>query len=221
VNVVGDVDLESRNANAVVEDLEKTFLPELAREFPDVAHYMEGEQREQSDTLAAMRRGSSIALLAIYALLAIPLRSYTQPLLIMLAIPFGLIGAVVGHIALGVILSMSSLMGMVALAGVVVNDSLVLVSYINDQRANGVALATAIRDAGGARFRPILLTSLTTFAGLVPILFDTSYEAVLLRPMAISLAFGVLLATAVTLLLVPTAYTILNDIRPDGRDRDP
>jgi len=221
VNVVGDVDLEIGNANAVVEDLEKTFLPELAREFPDVAHYLEGQQREQSDTLTAMRRGGAIALLAIYALLAIPLRSYTQPLLIMLAIPFGLIGAIVGHMALGIILSMSSLMGMVALAGVVVNDSLVLVSYINDQRAKGVDLPTAIRDAGAARFRPILLTSLTTFAGLVPILFDTSYEAVLLRPMAISLAFGVLLATVVTLLLVPTAYIILNELRPDRRDHTP
>jgi multidrug efflux pump subunit AcrB len=214
VNVVGDVDLETGNANQVVEDLEKTFLPELAREFPDVVHYMEGEQREQSDTLAAMRRGSAIALLAIYALLAIPLSSYTQPLLIMLAIPFGLIGAVVGHIALGTILSMSSVMGMVALSGVVVNDSLVLVTYVNGRHANGVALSTAIREAGVARFRPILLTSLTTFAGLVPILFDTSYEAVLLRPMAISLAFGVLFSTIVTLLLVPTAYAIMEDLRP-------
>ena len=195
-------------------DLEAKFLPELAREFPDVEHYMEGEQREQSDTLGAMRRGGAIALLAIYALLAIPLGSYTQPLLIMLAIPFGLIGAVVGHLALGTILSMSSLMGMVALSGVVVNDSLVLVSHVNRERGRGVALATAIRDAGVARFRPILLTSLTTFAGLLPILFDASYEAALLRPMAISLAFGVLFATVITLVLVPSAYAILEDLRP-------
>jgi multidrug efflux pump subunit AcrB len=217
VNVVGDVDLEVGNANEVVADLERELLPALAREFPGVEHYLEGEQREQSETLDAMGRGAVLALLAIYALLAVPLRSYSQPLLIMLAIPFGLIGAVAGHLLLGSILSMSSLMGMVALAGVVVNDSLVLVSYVNQNRAAGVPVARAIRDAGAARFRPILLTSLTTFAGLVPILADTGYDAALLRPMAISLAFGVLLATAVTLLLVPAAYAILEDWQADSR----
>lgn len=219
VNVVGDVDLEVGNANAVMRDLEETFLPKLAAEFPDVVQYLEGEQREQSDTLAAMRRGGLIALLGIYALLAIPLSSYTQPLLIMIAIPFGLIGAVFGHLLLGSLISMSSLMGMVALAGVVVNDSLVLVSDVNRRRAEGVALARAVREAGAARFRPILLTSLTTFAGLLPILFDTSYEAALLRPMAISLAFGVLFATGVTLLLVPAAYAILEDLQSRPRSR--
>lgn len=216
VNVIGDVDLEIGNANTVMRDLQESFLPRLAEEFPDVVPYLEGEQREQSDTLNAMRRGGAIALLGIYALLAIPLSSYSQPILIMVAIPFGLIGAVLGHLLLGTILSMSSLMGMVALAGVVVNDSLVLVSHINRRRAEGVALARAVREAGAARFRPILLTSLTTFAGLLPILFDVSYEAALLRPMAISLAFGVLFSTAVSLLLVPAAYLIHADLRPQA-----
>ncbi len=211
VNVVGGIDLELGNANEVIDDLKRTYLPELGAGFPELEYAMEGEQREQSDTLGAMRRGGALALLAIYALLAIPLRSYTQPLLIMLAIPFGLIGAVVGHILLGTILSMSSLMGMVALAGVVVNDSLVLVSYVNQQRAMGVATSDAIRIAGAARFRPILLTSLTTFAGLLPVIGDVGFAAALLRPMAISLAFGVLFATTVTLIIVPAAYAILED----------
>ncbi len=211
VNVIGDVDLEVGNANAVVADLQKKFLPSLEARFPGVSAGLEGEQREQSDTLGAMGRGGALALLAIYALLAIPLRSYVQPLLIMLAIPFGLIGAIVGHLALGTILSMSSIMGMVALAGVVVNDSLVMVSYINQRRAGGVPSMEAIRDAGAARFRPILLTSLTTFAGLVPILSDSGFAGALLRPMAISLAFGVLFATVVTLIVVPTAYAVMED----------
>ncbi len=211
VNVVGDIELEVANANTIIADLKTSFLPGLLERFPEIEYTLEGEQREQSDTLGAMRRGGMLALLAIYALLAIPLRSYTQPLLIMLAIPFGLIGAIVGHILLGTILSMSSLMGMVALAGVVVNDSLVLVSYINQQRADGVAAIEAIRDAGAARFRPILLTSLTTFAGLLPIITHTGFAAALLRPMAISLAFGVLFGTIVTLIAVPAAYAILED----------
>ena len=213
VNVIGDIDLEVGNANAVVADVRANFLPKLAREFPEIEYVFEGEQREQSDTLGAMRRGGTLALLAIYALLAIPLGSYAQPLLIMLAIPFGLVGAVVGHLLLGSMLSMSSVMGMVAIAGVVVNDSLVLVSYVNQQRARGVATAQAIRDAGAARFRPILLTSLTTFAGLLPIIGDVGFAAALLRPMAISLAFGVLFATGITLIVVPAAYAILEDFR--------
>ncbi len=211
VNVVGDVDLEIGNANAVITDLQKEFLPSLEARFPGVDAALEGEQREQSDTLGAMGRGGALALLAIYALLAIPLQSYVQPLLIMLAIPFGLIGAIVGHLALGTILSMSSVMGMVALAGVVVNDSLVMVSYINQKRAEGVPSMEAIRDASAARFRPILLTSLTTFAGLVPILSDSGFAGALLRPMAISLAFGVLFATTITLIVVPTAYAVMED----------
>ncbi len=213
VNVIGDVDLETGNANEVVADLERGFLPELMRRYTDVRYGLEGEQREQAETMGALGRGAVLALLAIYALLAIPLRSYIQPLLIMMAIPFGLIGAVIGHIVLGHILSMSSVMGMVALAGVVVNDSLVLVSYINQRRDRGVGLRDAIRDSGAARFRPILLTSLTTFAGLIPILSDFSFQTKLLKPMAISLAFGVLFATLVTLILVPATYAMLEDVR--------
>ncbi len=212
VNVIAGIDIETGNANAIVADFERSYLPELKRAFPDVEISFAGEQREQSDTLDTMMRGGALAILVIYALLAIPLGSYSQPLLIMIAIPFGLIGAVCGHLLLGHMLSMASLMGMVALAGVVVNDSLVLVSYVNQRRQSGAGAAEAVRSAGVARFRPILLTSLTTFAGLLPILSDSGYESALLKPMAISLAFGVLFSTAVTLFLVPAATAILEDI---------
>jgi multidrug efflux pump subunit AcrB len=193
--------------------MNESFLPRLLATYPGMTYSFEGEQREQGQTLDAIRKGMLLALVAIFALLSIPLRSYVQPLLIMAAIPFGMIGAVIGHVLLGHPLSMPSLMGVVALAGVVVNDSLVLVSYVNAQRRKGVSLTEAVRNSGAARFRPILLTSLTTFAGLLPIMTETSFQAQFLIPMAISLAFGVLFATVVTLLLVPALYLILEDLR--------
>jgi len=154
-----------------------------------------------------------IALFIIYALLAIPLKSYLQPIIVMLVIPFGLIGAIGGHVILGQAVSILSILGFVALAGVVVNDSLVLVDFINQERQQGVPLRQAIIESGAARFRPIILTSLTTFAGLLPLLFETSLQAQFLIPMATSLSFGVLFATAITLLLVPASYAIMEDIR--------
>jgi multidrug efflux pump subunit AcrB len=213
VNVTADIDPRHGNANEIIGALRQTFLPELVAHHPGMSYSFEGEQREQSQTLGALGRGALLSLLAIYALLAIPLRSYVQPLLIMSAIPFGMIGAIAGHLLLGYPLSMSSLMGLVALAGVVVNDSLVLVSYVNQQVDNGLAVPRAVREAGAARFRAILLTSLTTFAGLVPIMSETSFQAQLLVPMAVSLAFGVIFATAITLFLVPALYLILDDLR--------
>jgi multidrug efflux pump subunit AcrB len=212
VDVVTDIE-PGGNANAIISDLNESFLPRLLATYPGMTYSFEGEQREQGQTLDAIRKGMLLALVAIFALLSIPLRSYVQPLLIMAAIPFGMIGAVIGHVLLGHPLSMPSLMGVVALAGVVVNDSLVLVSYVNAQRRKGVSLTEAVRNSGAARFRPILLTSLTTFAGLLPIMTETSFQAQFLIPMAISLAFGVLFATVVTLLLVPALYLILEDLR--------
>jgi multidrug efflux pump subunit AcrB len=154
-----------------------------------------------------------IAIFIIYALLAVPLKSYVQPVIVMIVIPFGLIGAIGGHIIMGQPMSILSVLGFVALAGVVVNDSLVLVDFINHERNDGKTLRFAIEDAGAQRFRPIILTSLTTFAGLLPVLFETSLQAQFLIPMAISLSFGVLFATFITLLLVPAFYSILEDIR--------
>ena len=147
----------------------------------------------------------------VYALLAVPFRSYLQPLIVMSAIPFGLIGAVLGHVLMGMDLSILSLFGIVALTGVVVNDSLVMVDFINRAYRSGIPLREAIRSAGVARFRPILLTSLTTFAGLTPLLLERSLQAQFLIPMAVSLAFGVMFSTLVTLLLVPAGYMILED----------
>lgn len=153
-----------------------------------------------------------MALAAIFALLAIPLRSYFQPLLIMSAIPFGLVGAFLGHRILGMDLSILSVFGIVALAGVVVNDSLILVDYVNRKRRSGVPLRESILSAGSARFRPIFLTSLTTFAGLTPLLLETSLQAQFLIPMAVSLAFGVVFSTPIILILVPCTYMILEDL---------
>ena len=152
-------------------------------------------------------------LLLIFVLLAIPFKSYSQPIIVMLTIPFGMVGAVMGHWLMGMNLTMLSLMGILALSGVVVNDSLVLVDFINKKRQKGADLFSAVYMAGGRRFRPVLLTSLTTFAGLMPLLFEQSTQAQFLIPMAVSLGFGILFATAITLVLVPINYLILEDIR--------
>ena len=170
-------------------------------------------RQQQRDLIGELARGFALALLAIYALLAIPFRSYLQPLIVMSAIPFGLIGAIWGHVAMGMDLAILSMFGIVALTGVVVNDSLVMVDFINRAVAKGLPLEQAIVDSGASRFRPILLTSLTTFVGLTPLILEKSLQAQFLIPMAISLAFGVLFATFITLLLVPCLYAILDDVR--------
>ena len=151
-------------------------------------------------------------LAVVYALLAIPFRSYLQPILVMLVIPFGVVGAILGHMILGMNLSIMSYMGMLALIGVVVNDSLVLVDYVNKTRSKS-SIFDAVRMAGVARFRPVLLTSLTTFFGLMPLIFEKSTQAQFLIPMAVSLGFGILFATFITLLLVPVNYLVLEDIK--------
>jgi multidrug efflux pump subunit AcrB len=213
VAVTADVDNAVTNAGQVLADLQLHDLPEVGEIFPGVQVSIEGEQREQKEFLASLQRGWLIALLGIYALLAIPLRSYVQPVIIMSAIPFGLVGAVWGHVFLGLAFSMFSLIGLVALSGVVVNDSLVLVDWVNRERAGGAGLRQALVSAGTARLRAILLTSATTFAGLTPLLLETSVQARMLIPMATSLAFGVVFATVITLLLVPAYYLILDDCR--------
>jgi multidrug efflux pump subunit AcrB len=227
VNVTADVDITEGNANEVIADLESNVLPALLSDYPGIRYSLAGEQEEQRETLTGLLRGFLFALLVIYALLAIPFRSYFQPLIVMSAIPFGLIGAIWGHVAMGLDLAILSFFGIVALTGVVVNDSLVLVDFINRAyRDQGLPLAKAIRIAGGSRFRPILLTSLTTFAGLTPLLLEKSMQAQFLIPMAVSLAFGVLFATFIILLLVPCLYAIQQDIkalflRLLGRDEVP
>ena len=154
----------------------------------------------------------SLAVVVIYALLAVAFRSYIQPLIVLIAIPFGIVGAVLGHIILGYDLSLISLMGVIALSGVVVNDSLIMIDYANRNRRDSSALE-AILQAGVRRFRPIMLTTLTTFGGLIPIIFETSLQAQYIIPMAISLGFGILFATAINLVLVPCIYVILDDFK--------
>ncbi|MBT6112916.1 MAG: efflux RND transporter permease subunit, partial [Candidatus Marinimicrobia bacterium] len=188
-------------------------LPDIMKNYPSVRFSLEGEQREQNDSLGSIFKNFIFAMIVVYTLLAIPFRSYSQPLVIMGAIPFGLTGAVIGHIIMGQNLTILSLIGIVALSGVVVNDALVLVDFINRYRDDGHTVEQAVLEAGPRRFRPILLTSLTTFFGLFPMLMEKSVQAKFLIPMAISLAFGVLFATVITLIIVPSSYLFIENIK--------
>jgi len=213
INVTADIDDEVANANEILADLKSDFMPVLLADYPGLSYDLEGVQREQKKTIEALRTDAIFALVLIFALLAVPLRSYVQPLIIMAVIPFGLVGAIAGHLIMNMNLSMMSVFGVVALSGVVVNSSLVLVHYVNQRRGGGATLDDAVREAGVARFRPIALTSMTTFAGLTPLLLEGSVSAQFLIPMAISLAFGVVFASSISLFLVPSLYLILEDVK--------
>jgi multidrug efflux pump subunit AcrB len=212
LSVTADFDKEQGDLSAVQEELEE-FLQQAISSYPSMNYEMAGEARDQKETSNELKFGMYGLLLVIYILLAIPFKSYSQPLVVMLVIPFGMVGAVIGHWIMGMNLTLLSLMGVLALSGVVVNDSLVLVDYINKKRAEGVALFDAVYAAGGRRFRPVILTSLTTFAGLIPLLFEKSTQAQFLIPMAVSLGFGILFATIITLFLVPINYLIMEDLK--------
>ena len=213
VKITADVDEKVSNANEVRNLLAANFLPELKARHPGLRLTIEGVGKRQQETWADVFKGFGIALFGIYALLAIPFRSFTQPLVVMAAIPFGFVGALVGHLLMGYNLSILSIFGMVGLAGVVVNDSLVLIYAANRFRTQERMTAhDAIIKAGCIRFRAILMTSLTTFAGLTPMIIERSVQAQFLIPMAISLGFGVLFATFITLLLIPCGYMIREDI---------
>ena len=214
INIVADVDLTKANANEILAKFEKDHISPLLKDYPSVNYSFEGEQREQRDTLGSLFKNFALALFVVYVLLAVPFKSYLQPLIIMSAIPFGFTGAVIGHLVMGMNLAVLSIIGIVALSGVVVNDSLVMVDFINRyKREDGKTNLEAAMAAGPRRFRPILLTSVTTFVGLFPLLIEKSVQAKFLVPMAISLAFGVLFATLITLILVPTSYMVIEDIK--------
>jgi multidrug efflux pump subunit AcrB len=213
INVTADVDDAVANANEILADLKSDFMPSLLADYPGLSYDLEGVQREQKQTIEALKTDAKFALVLIFALLAVPLRSYGQPLIIMAVIPFGVVGAIVGHFIMRMDLSMMSVFGVVALSGVVINSSLVLVHYVNQRRNAGTALGDAVREAGVARFRPIVLTSMTTFAGLTPLLLERSVSAKFLIPMAVSLAFGVVFASSISLFLVPSLYLILEDVK--------
>jgi multidrug efflux pump subunit AcrB len=206
VRVTAEVDEAVTNANEVRQALTGEVLPQLLRDYPGLSYDMEGAAREQRESLADIQEGLILALFGIYVLLAVPFRSFSQPFIVMLAIPFGVVGALAGHLLMGINLSTLSLFGIVGLAGVVVNDSLLLVFTANRlQTQDGLPPLKAVVEAGKLRFRPILLTSVTTFAGLIPIILERSLQAKFLIPMAVSLGFGVLGATGITLLLIPAA----------------
>ena len=212
INVTADVNKETADVEAIKRDLDE-FLSTEVKRYAGVSFSLEGEAREQRESFGSLGYGLLFVLFTIYCLLAIPFRSYLQPLIVMSVIPFGAAGAMLGHMIMGMSLSIMSLMGMLALTGVVVNDSLVLVDYINRRRAEGMALLEAVASSGVARLRPVLLTSLTTFAGLTPLIFEKSTQAQFLIPMAVSLGFGILFATFITLILVPLNYLMLEDFR--------
>ena len=212
VKVTADVDESITNANEVRMDVEARILPQLKYKYPGLRYTIEGEGKEQQESMSDVIQGFAVALFCIYALLAIPFRSFSQPFIVMAAIPFGIVGAIAGHLIMGLNLSLLSLFGMVGLAGVVVNDSLVLIYATNRLRREGASVQEAVTRAGALRFRAIILTSLTTFAGLAPMIMEKSLQAQFLIPMAVSLGFGVLFATGITLLLVPCGYVILDDV---------
>lgn len=212
-NITASVDDKAANAGEIRLDLKATVLADLKNDFPGLSYDMEGEEKERKESMDSMRKGFLLALFLIYTLLAIPFRSYFQPFIIMASIPFGFVGAVAGHLIMGKSLSLLSLFGMVALTGVVVNDSLLLINFINKKRETTGDLYKAVIEGTQRRFRPIILTSLTTSFGLTPIIFERSIQAQFLIPMAISLGFGILFATLITLLLVPSLYVIFEDIK--------
>ncbi len=212
IYVRAEVD-ETRITGSEARRLLRTrVLPELSARYPGLSWVFEGEGREESRTMRELKKEFILALILIYVLIAVPLRSFSQPLIIMLAIPFGIVGAFLGHLLLGHQLSILSLFGIVGLSGVVVNDALILVDLINRLRAGGSQLAEAVVTACFRRFRPVILTTLTTFLGLAPMILEKSLQARFLIPMALSLAFGVLFATVITLVLVPACYLILEDL---------
>ena len=213
ISVTADVANEQANANDINAEIQLRELPQLLADVPGLTFSLGGEQERQAETMQALLLGFILALIVMYSMLAIVFRSYSQPILVMSAIPFGMVGAVVGHVIMGYELSVMSMMGLVALSGVVVNDSLILIVSINRYREQGMSMWDAVVAGGARRFRPILLTSLTTFFGLFPMILEPSVQARFLVPMAISLGFGVLLATFIMLLIVPCTYLILEDAR--------
>ena len=212
VSVIADVNRTVSTPEAVIDSVIRKELASAMLRHPGISYSLAGEAEESNDSMGALLNTALLALLVIYALLAIPLQSYLQPLVIMTVIPFGAVGAVLGHYLLGMDLVFFSLLGIIALSGVVVNSSLVLVHYINQQRKSGQSLHWVVGHAGSVRFRPIVLTSITTFVGLTPMMMDNTISTTMFVPMAISLAFGVLVGTLITLFLLPCLYLALEDV---------
>ncbi|MCA9162393.1 MAG: efflux RND transporter permease subunit [Planctomycetales bacterium] len=208
ITITADVD-EASGANAarIVADLQENWMPENLPHYPGVSVRWEGQAEQNAESMRSMVIGLGIAILAMFVLLTLEFRSYLQPILVLMIIPFGFVGAVLGHMIMGIPLTIFTMFGFVALTGVVVNDSIVLIDFINHRVHDGITISQAIEEAGQRRFRPVFLTSITTIAGLLPLLTETSFQAQILIPMAATLAFGLLVATPLILFLVPTFYS--------------
>jgi len=211
VSVSADLDRNELDQGVLNKDL-KEFLDEYFANQPSLTYSLEGQAESEREANASFLLGFILVILAIYALLAIPFKSFSQPFIVMSIIPLAIVGAIIGHVIMGLSFSMLSVMGILALTGIVVNDSLVLVDYINKQRARGEAILSAVLTAGEVRFRPVMLTSLTTFVGLLPLMTTTDTQSQALVPMAVSLGFGIIFATLITLIIIPVNYLIFHQI---------
>jgi multidrug efflux pump subunit AcrB len=195
-----------------VDNLRAGFLDSLVTRFPGVSYDLEGQAKRTEESIDSLIKGFSLAAMVMFLLLASQFRSYIQPVIIMTAIPFGLVGAIVGHFVMGLDVTMISIFGIVALSGIVVNDSLILIDFINGRVRGGAMVFESVIAAGQSRFRPVLLTSVTTVAGLFPLLLETSFQAQFLIPMAVSISFGLIAATGLTLVFVPALYAVIVDV---------
>ncbi|MCF6246002.1 MAG: efflux RND transporter permease subunit [Desulfobacula sp.] len=212
ITVISDINEDIANSQKIVENLKTNYLDTLVQRFPGVGYDLEGQAKRTKEMMESLLVGFAVAAMIMFLLLASQFRSYSQPLIIMTAIPFGLVGAVVGHYVMGIALTMFSIFGVVALSGIVVNDSLILIDFINSKARYGVGVYDAILDAGQSRFRPVLLTSVTTVAGLFPLLLETSFQAQFLIPMAVSISFGLVASTVLTLVFVPALYYVVDEL---------
>ncbi len=212
ITVISDINEDVANAQNIVKSLKESYMDTLGQRFPGVSYDLEGQAKRSKEMIESLLVGFSVAAMIMFLLLASQFRSYSQPIIIMTAIPFGLVGAVFGHYIMGIALTMFSIFGIVALSGIVVNDSLILIDFINAKARYGVRVYDAIIDAGQSRFRPVLLTSVTTVAGLFPLLLETSFQAQFLIPMAVSISFGLIAATVLTLVFVPALYYVVHDL---------
>lgn len=212
ITVISDINEDEANAREIVTDLKSGFLQDLVKQYPGISFDLEGQAKRTKESIDSLKKGFLLAVMVIFLLLASQFRSYSQPVIIMAAIPFGLVGAVIGHFIMGFPITIISIFGIVALSGIVVNDSLILIDFINNRVIQGDDVQTAVVESGKSRFRPVMLTSFTTIAGLFPLLLETSFQAQFLIPMAVSICFGLMGATLLILVYVPSLYLILRDI---------
>ncbi len=212
ITVISDIDEDVANAQKIADNLRAGFLDTLVTRFPGVSYDLEGQAKRTEESINSLVKGFSLAFMVMFLLLASQFRSYIQPVIIMTAIPFGIIGAIIGHFIMGLDITMISIFGIVALSGIVINDSLILIDFINTKVRRGDPVLEAVIEAGQSRFRPVLLTSVTTVAGLLPLLLETSFQAQFLIPMAVSISFGLIAATGLTLVFVPAIYLVLGDV---------